>query len=638
VKEYPLLILPALFLWGYSSDNIAISVIFALLIEGHRLVNFRLELKEKDFNYISMISTLTAAGYIIFYINSKRELGIISALIQFLPVMLFPLNLFFLYSTSSFVNAKKLFLLFTTNKYSVTHAYIRFFRPDFLYFAAVILASNVKSGLIIFSSSILIAAPVLFRLRSKHIRPYKFFVLLVSLTAVSILIQYAALGSANKLRDFLTDLYMKRFFTERDRSVKIGNIGELKDDFKIEIRAELFSGNRYGVLIRDRIYNSYRGGRWTERETANYDLKPTGISFGGQQCDSVRIFLFSSGRTDHVRMPFGTFDLYGLETSKARLSSTGNIRLAYTQYLLDYKAYSHPDSAGYMRTGYDEADTAFDIKDSVYTDPIIDSLGLRQLDQREIYSALRNYFIRNYRYSLDYTEWPDKEKLGRFVKIKEGHCELFASLSALIFRRLGYPSRYVTGYLLTEYSSLEKKMIGRTKDRHAWTLVHDKNGWKELDPTPPDISGSRTLPGIFDRIYDYFSYIYYEAFMLKKENNDIYRDILLYSLIPLGLFLFFRILKDARPKKDISASKLIYLYKKSDELEMIEKRLISEGFAPENETVGSWFDRIRTEFKDMSDLKIIRELYYKRRYGRKELSINESEELKKKTDKLSVKD
>jgi protein-glutamine gamma-glutamyltransferase len=637
MREFPVLISIALIYWGYDSDNIALSVIFALVLESHRYVNFRLELKEKDFNYISMISTITAAGFIIFYVNSPKETGIFYSLLNFLPVMLFPLNFFYLYSTSEHVNAKNLFLLFRTNNYSIVSSYIRNLRPDHIYLTAVIIAMNVKGDLYSFILSFLLFLPVALKFRAKRSGIIKFISFLLALLAISLLTQTAVFRSAVMLRDFLTDIYMRRHYRESDRSIKVGNIGSDKNDFKIELRADAFGKNIYGMLLRDRSYNSYKKGRWYEREAGNFDLKDKEADLSVPGTDSLRIFIFSSSRSEQLKIPLRAFGFSGIEFAKTRLTSTGSVRMSYTQHLIDYKTYFHADSSGFTGNIFEDNDLIFDPADSIYTDPVIDSLGLSGLSAGEIYKELSEYFNKNYTYSLDYTDWPDEEKMRRFISVKQGHCELFASHTALIYRRLGFASRYTTGYLLTEFSPFEKKFIARSKDRHAWTMVFENGRWLEFDTTPPDISGFSPKPTFFTKIYDYFSYLYHEAFMLKKENNDIYRDILLYSLIPLGLFLFYRILKDARPHKPISSESKPNHYKKVEELEFIEKKLISEGFKPENETVGAWFDRIAAKVMVGSYLKVVQKIYYGKRYGNKDLSEQEKEELTESTDKIKAK-
>jgi len=614
MKDFPFLISAALIYWGYNSDHLVLSMILSAALESYRYVKFRWDFSRKDFDYISMLSTVSAAGYLVYYVNTERSVGVISAILQFMPILLFPLIFFYLYGTSTYINAKRLFLLFVTNRYSIVHPYIRFFRPDFLYFSAVLLGGSIKAGSASFFIVFILILPVLFKFRSKNHSLFRFILSAAGVLVLSLVLQAGIYNSFYMLRDFLTDLYIERIMKDIDKSMPVGNIGSLKDNFIIQLRAESYSKNYPVIYLRDRVYNTYFNGRWSETGTSAGTLSNKPISYGSVQLDSMRIYFFSGGKTDDLKMPFGTYDFAGIDINRSALNSLGNVYSNYSQYLIDYKTYSRTDSLINLFGDPEPADLKLVSGDTIATDLIIDSLDLKELPAKDVFFKLRNYFISRYKYSLDYAAWKESDKISEFIRTKEGHCEMFATLSCLVFRRLGYPSRYVTGYLLTEYSALEDKFIGRKKDRHAWLYVWDNNGsWMELDTTPPDISGFRQN-SIFSRVYNYFSYIYYEAFMLKKDNNDMFRNILLYSLIPLGLFLLFRILKDVKKIRNDEPAEIQNPYKEISELKIIDKKLKDAGHSPVNETLGTWFKRIGKDSLG-EKLNLIKNYYYRIRYG-----------------------
>jgi protein-glutamine gamma-glutamyltransferase len=614
MKDIPFLTSAALIYWGYNSDHLVLSIIFSVILESYRYVKFRLDFSRKDFDYISMLSTVSTAGYLIFYINSGREIGVISSILQFMPILLFPLIFFYLYGTSTYVNAKRLFLLFVTNRYSIVHPYIKFFRPDFLYFAAVLLGGSIKAGSASFFIVFILILPVLYKFRSKNHSVFRFILSAAGVLILSLLFQTGIYNSFFLLRDFLTDLYIERVMKDIDKSMPVGNIGSLKDNFIIQLRAESYTKHNHVIYLRDRVYNTYFNGRWSETGTSALPSSNKLINYGSVPLDSLRIYFFSGGKTDDLKMPFGTYDFAGIDINKSRYTSLGNVSSDYSQYLIDYKTYSRTDTLIHLFSDPEPADIKVISGDTITADLIIDSLDLKALPAKDVFFKLRNHFISRYKYSLDYADWKEKDKISEFIRTKEGHCEMFATLSCLVFRRLGYPSRYVTGYLLTEYSGLEDKFIGRKKDRHAWLYVWDNKGsWLELDTTPPDISNFRQN-SIFSRIYDYFSFIYYEAFLLKKDNNELFRKILFYSLIPLGLFLLFRILKDVKKIRNDNPAQIRNPYKEISELKIIDEKLKNAGHSPGNETLGVWFDRIKNGSPN-GIFTSVKNYYYKIRYG-----------------------
>ena len=634
MKDLPLISVLFLIYWGINTGNTLLAVLFAFLLESARLVKLRFDFKENDFNNISMITTLSLAGYLIYYMNSVQETGPIYALLQFLPISLFPLNFFFIYSTSSDINAKRLFLLFVVNKYSVIHPYIRHFRPDYLFIAALLIGGSVqmKGG-----TDILLYAAVLFLLfkfKSGNSSLPKLLLSLLFAAFITAVLQFGIYNSAAILKKILTDIYIERYIRYRNKSVRIGGIGRNKNSYIIDIRAEIQNPPPGGLLVRELVLNTYLNGTWTESGAKNIEFYQPYNIYSAEIADSVRIYFFTSKRLSRIKFPFRTFAFRGLESGKLSFNNNGNISSRYTQHLVDYKTYMQTDSLSHIFPYPDENDLQFNIEDSVYTDNLIEFLDLKEKTVSEIYRTIRDHFISDYHYSLDYIDHKDIEKLERFISEKRGHCELFATLTALVFRRLGHPARYVTGYLVAEYNEIERIYVGRRKDRHAWVQVWDDDDetWLEVDPTPPDISNTFEPRSILGKVYDFTSFLYFKFFRFKQENNDLFQRLLLYSLIPLGLFLLFRILKDVKVNKNSSEIEK-NSYKKSEELEVIDTKLKVSGHRPGNETVGSWFELLKAKFSSVGySFEKVKELYYKKRYGCRELTDSQKDDFEEHSD------
>ncbi len=636
MKDFPLISALALVYWGINTGNMAVSLIFAVLLEAAPHLKLRFDFKEKDFNNISMITSFSLAGYVIYYINSAMEISVISGLLMFLPVSLFPLNFFFMYSTSDSVNAKRLFLLFVTNKYSVSNSYIRSFRPDFLFLAALIVGGSVKITEGSIALLYAVAIIILIKYRSPNHTAIRFISSLIFALMIAFLIQTGIYTSFSILKETLTDLYVERFMKFRSGVSNVGSIARLKDSFIIDLRADIYYPHPAGgFLFRERVFNSYFNGTWSDSGTEKAEFMHLHDLYSNE-LDSVRIYYFSKGRSDLIKMPFGTFDFNGLERDKLVLNKIGSLTYIYTQHLIDYKAYLRKERGSDLFNEPDKTDIRFDMKDSAYADTVIDFLRLKGLSVREIYNRIDRFFRSDYKYSLDYINVEGRLKIDHFISEKKGHCELFATLTALVYRRLDFPARYVTGYLVSEYSGLENKFIARRKDRHAWVLVWDESeGWIELDPTPPDISGYSEKRNIFGKIYDVSSYLYYKFFTFRKENSELFRNLLIYSLIPLGLFLMVRIFKDVK-LKDRTANKRSDPYIRTSELDVIEKKLASSGHKPDNIPVGSWLTLLKEKFSAFGNsFDKVRELYYKKRYGMKEMSEDEKKEFSDHSDNFT---
>ena len=121
-------------------------------------------------------------------------------------------------------------------------------------------------------------------------------------------------------------------------------------------------------------------------------------------------------------------------------------------------------------------------------------------------SAIRNYLIAHYSYTLDLSGSHGADPLANFLFVRRaGHCEYFASAMTVMLRSIGIPARYVTGFLPGEYNDLGGDYIIRQSDAHSWVEVYFPTyGWVTFDPTP---SGSENRTGLFSRIGLYWDWL-----------------------------------------------------------------------------------------------------------------------------------
>lgn len=111
--------------------------------------------------------------------------------------------------------------------------------------------------------------------------------------------------------------------------------------------------------------------------------------------------------------------------------------------------------------------------------------------------AVINYLVENHEYSLEITKEGDPmlDGIENFLSVtKEGYCVQFASAAALLLREYGIPTRYMEGYVCSDF----KRRVGsdadytrfagtvRDSDKHAWIEVwYDGIGWVVYETTPP---------------------------------------------------------------------------------------------------------------------------------------------------------
>ena len=111
-----------------------------------------------------------------------------------------------------------------------------------------------------------------------------------------------------------------------------------------------------------------------------------------------------------------------------------------------------------------------------------------QTPQQKI-DAVVAFFQNNFVYESEGVDLPrDVEPLSYFLLNRPAaHCEFFASGAVTLLRCQGVPSRYVTGYVVTELEpEYGDYWLARNRNAHAWAEAYDENRkrWVLVEATP----------------------------------------------------------------------------------------------------------------------------------------------------------
>jgi protein-glutamine gamma-glutamyltransferase len=103
----------------------------------------------------------------------------------------------------------------------------------------------------------------------------------------------------------------------------------------------------------------------------------------------------------------------------------------------------------------------------------------------EIVNKALQYFNRQFTYTLEPPLLTSNHPYDEFLfETKRGFCEHYAGSFALLMRAAGVPSRVVTGYQGGEINPLNRELLVRQADAHAWVEIWlEGRGWVRLDPT-----------------------------------------------------------------------------------------------------------------------------------------------------------
>lgn len=105
-------------------------------------------------------------------------------------------------------------------------------------------------------------------------------------------------------------------------------------------------------------------------------------------------------------------------------------------------------------------------------------------------TAVRNYLLDNFQYELSSERKAPRgvDPLSHFLLTRHAaHCEYFASAAVMLLRMQGVPSRYVTGYVVTEMEDEYGEFwVARNRNAHAWAEAYDirSKQWVVVEATP----------------------------------------------------------------------------------------------------------------------------------------------------------
>lgn len=137
------------------------------------------------------------------------------------------------------------------------------------------------------------------------------------------------------------------------------------------------------------------------------------------------------------------------------------------------------------------------------------------MSKENILNQLLVGFSQSFRYTLQPPLLGEKQIDDFLFNSKAGFCVHYASSYLYVARRLGFPSRMVTGYLGGEWQDSERFMTVRQYDAHAWVEIWQDGRWHRIDPTA-SVSPERVESGLQAGLTDANEFLADEYFSLQK--------------------------------------------------------------------------------------------------------------------------
>ncbi len=567
MRSPPLFAGTLLLFWGWQLDTLWIAAGLACILESARFVKLRFDFKPSDFNTVVDISTMLMAGTIVIALTNDAEKALLT-LLKWLPVLLFPIMAAQTYSSAGKIDIHSFFLV--TRKKIKQH----FYEPkkiDITYVYALICilsaGSAARSQTALFFPGVCLFT--LWGLGQNRSRRYPFIPWLLCLCIIPVT-GYALYQGIRFTRSKLSHLamsYYSRFYSAHPMKsfTAMGDIGRLKLSDNIILRVS-FNGTVPGtpLLLHTATYNKFAASNWfakskfiTINHSADQTFWPVNNDPANQKTRQVTVYARSWKRKTVLSLPPGVISIAQMEAKSLEQNQLQTIRAEGVGGF--YKTLATCTDHPSFDANPDALDLFIPEKELPGITRFTENLPFKDKSDRQKLKLVEQHFLKNFTYSL---ELKGKGQYGTPVQnflfhTKSGHCEFFATATALILRQAGIPTRYSTGFIAHERSLLGNHLIVRQRDAHAWTKVFINGHWENFDTTPPsmfDIDSQKVRPSW---IKDAISFL---VFNVSRFSHDTGKDLMnrygLWLILPLAVILFIRLKRAGRIKREKSRPKI----------------------------------------------------------------------------------
>jgi len=635
-----------LLFWGWQTEMLWFAVPMAFLFEIHRLIKVRWEFPDQSFYRIAELVTIL---FIIlgFYWLSKNITEGLFEILRWSPILIFSLVLMQIYST---IQSIPLAALFMSLRKIPPHEFIGSQRIDiaYAYLVLSLVSATVLKTPTFFYGLAFFTMWGLFYWRSPR------FSLLIWLFLVSFSIGMGFVGQQglSSLQTQIEEWAMKWLesrWLDRDpykQRTAIGEIGELKLSGRILFRVK---NARSPLLLRQSSYDTFGGQSWYTKnvkfeqlfleKAGSWQLSEIPVNSQSYMIDIASYF---DGGQGMLPLPLDTYKIEtitGLELW--RNVYDGSIKLLNAPDFLHYKVHAvflehvnEPQFLPISKQRFLEIPST-ELETIQMIAERLDLFNPNISDKAKTATIL-NFFQNNFGYSLiQKRSSNNKTPLALFLtETRAGHCEFFATATALLLRAAGIPSRYATGYAVQEYSFLEKAYVVRRRHAHAWTMAYIDGHWQDIDTTPAVWATEESEKAEWwESAYNLWAWMrYWVAEWQWRSADEITPKQWLFLIVFLLGWLIWRLTRFSNKKTPQPIDNINFLELnvkgKDSEFYAIISQLEKQHFArPNYESLTHWIERLSLSL----EIKQLLHLHNRYRFDPNGLTNDERKQLAQQT-------
>ena len=598
----------ALLLWGWENGFLPYAALMALLIEGAPRVGWRWRVSAAEFNLVSDASSLVLLAVVIYVFSTRGSQGIF-LILALLPFLLLPLLLVQVYSERGATPLPALFISLRRRAGLLLRrdAVIDLTLPYF-FLCLVSASAGNRDAALFFTAAALLLGAALWPLRPRHRSAPLWLLLYLLAVGVGYAAQAGMVQLQNSVEASLLevmDRFMWRYRDPHHASTAIGTIGRLKLSDRIMVRVRTVGPLRTRLLLREAAYDTYSYGVWTARDRGFTTLDPeiSGTEWSLADGDAPRrgvISLYLPATAGAIPLPLGTRRIAGVAATEVRHNPYGTVSMEIRRGWISYIAEWADEPV--VR---DPPPTDGDLHvDRVYREDLeelVRELGLAAAEPGRRIAIVEDFFARNFTYSLTQRQrFPRGRYLSEFLfRERSGHCEMFATATALLLRTAGIPARYAVGYAVDEWSPLEGQYVARARHAHSWVLAWMDGSWRVVDTTPSLwLDEEAAQASAFEPFYDFWAWLNFRLASWRAQDEltgeEEERGHLLWLILPLAALLAWRLRARTRVTRVAAAPGRKDAPREVESgLFRIVRLLEERGFLRgRGETLAAWFARI----------------------------------------------
>lgn len=557
----PGLVLMTLLLWGWQTNFLLYALIMGIALELPLFIKWRIDFSDKDVNQLADLS-----GVIFFiltvYVFINYSFQGIYKILELLPFVLILLMLVQNYGVQNGIKTSALFISIRRlgDKAGPDILYYTNIGMPYVFICLISASSGYKLSDYFFASCAFIIAWLLLTQRPRHFSIITWVATLVFVIFFSYIAQHGLQKAHQRSESFFLALFeqygWKSIDPERS-STSIGSIGRLKLSDRILFRVKTEKQSPGPLYFRETSYGTYEYGSWRNPKT-EFDIIRKSPSQNEWHLNTnlednytMDVATYLQDQAAIIPVPDNINSLAGKDLIQVETNPYGSTRIEAREGWINYRlGVSDHD---FVEAPPTEAELIIAENYQADFKKIAAELELYTKTPVEVVSAVESYFKENFYYSITQNQRYTKgQYLSRFlIQDKKGHCEYFATATALLLREAGIPTRYTIGYSVQEYSNWQGMYIVRARHAHAWLKYYIDGSWHNLDTTPaiwaPMEAEDRTL---LEPLMDLLSWLRY-----KTTGSDIETDTkpntdwMLWLLIPLGTYLSWRFYSKQRVEK-----------------------------------------------------------------------------------------